>query len=201
MKRLSNINHKYLLLAVIFTLAFSSTVFADEVIRVTDVKGDALFRELGDYMWSKPEIGQFIFAGDRLRVRFGEAAIEFPQGTLRIIDQGEVELPVQLVDGFAAPWKNDLTLFIGSYEFESNGSEGRLKIQTLFGVIDVGGAARFTIDTNVNGSEIKVLAGNVRIKHRKNRTQSPITLGSGQSLGIGLRGFQLAKGNIGVVPM
>ena len=156
-----------LVLSLLFC-AFSIPGFADDGIVIMEVKGNALYREVGDYLWKNPEAGQGIYAGDNLQVRHGEALIDFPQGSVTISETGRIELPVDLVDGFSEPWDNELILLIGNYAIDFTGDAIRpvLKITTAFVEIEVDAMAKITLKNSAKANRLSVIAGTVTVRHR-----------------------------------
>ena len=188
------------MLVAIITLPMILMIFplpthANEPIVIADHTGDALFRELGDYLWHRPQVGQTIFAGDRLRVRDGDTQIKFPQADLSILGQGEVELPVEIVGGYAEPWRNDLRLFIGEYEIDSRRSMSKktLTILTLFGQLEVRPGAIFTVTVTHLGSQIFVETGSIMIRHRIHKSLRIAEVTQGQSVHFSLKGFRFQR--------
>jgi hypothetical protein len=157
-----------LLIAASAMLLFAGQADADDEMLVFDVQGDALVRELGDYLWRRPANGLALYAGDRLRLRQGEIAVAFPQATLRILDEGEIEVPVELVDGFAEDWENDVELLNGSYTIDLNdlNKERPLMILTHSAQVETDGTAQVKMNVTVDGVSVTVLSGQVTIRHR-----------------------------------
>lgn len=186
--------NKQIPLILIGLLLFAGTAFADSEpeITITDLKGEAFVREAGDYMWRRPEAGQMLFAGDHLQLRSGELRIAFPQATLQVFDRSRLELPVELVDGFAEPWNNDLVLLIGSFEVSHVGSLSvpPLKITTSFGQIVIEGSASFTLRNDPGSSNLNVLSGQVTVRHRWKSDLPPAVVSAGSGLLLTSKGLR-----------
>jgi hypothetical protein len=179
------------------TLSFAD---GDPAITVAGVEGNTLLREVGEYMWSRPEKGQNIYAGDRLRLRNGELEIDFPQGSMTVFDLGELEIPVELADGYAEPWANDLRLYIGDYAFDMLAGEQSLKIRTLFGEIETNGPAKFSLKITVSGTDLNVFSGSVTVSHRSPASLNPQTVEAGNSAMISKKKIRLSTGRAKALP-
>lgn len=167
----------------------------EPAIEYSMIRGDCLAREVGEYLWRRPNEGQAIYAGDRIRLRNGEARIEFPQFTFRMFEYAEVEVPVQLIDGFAEPWQNDLELFVGSYSFEFNENSklNPIKLVTMYGDISVETDARFSVEITVDGIEINVLSGSISLKHRNVGSHKQVKVNQSHAAQITSSGIFLTK--------
>jgi len=186
-----NILFTVLALFILFPAAGAGALDKDSI-SVSSVEGDALIRELGDYFWCRPRVGKLLDAGDRVRLRRGEFQMALPHGTLAIYDEGELELPARLVDGFAEPWANDIRLYIGDYGFDLNvGADGRpLRLITLFGEIEAQEKARFTVRITPRGSEIFVQSGRLTVRHRLAKGKPFVTLAEGDAARVSMRGIR-----------
>lgn len=177
-------SNKIIFIILTFSLLvpmFATTAIGDESFTISEVQGDSLFREAGDYMWRRPSGGDVMYAGDRLRVRNGELTLILPQSTMTVINEGEVQIPVELIDGLPEPWDNDIEMYIGSYTFQMvEQKEGReLKLVTPCGEIEASDDARFNLEVTVKGSTITVLAGKVFIKHRRQNPEDEVIVEAG----------------------
>lgn len=182
-------------------VAFTVTAFADDTISVTELEGSALVREVGEYLWRSPEVGQAVYAGDRIRLRSGEMKMVFPQGSMLMYGNGEVELPVALVNNLVEPWNNDLALFVGSYDFDLSEevTEQPLHLVTLFGRIVASHAAKFDIRVTPKGTILTVLSGQVRVHHRLLRDVYAKNVKAGDVLRINSEAMRIYKGEAAVL--
>lgn len=160
---------------VIFLFGFYALAFAQNSIEITQVQGDSLVRELGDYMWKNPNKGTELYAGDRMRVRGGELAVLFPQAEIRILDEGEMEIPVEVVDGYAGMWENDLDVYIGTYEirFREQRAGLELTLDTPFADITADDNSVFNLDITASGMTVEVLFGKVTIECNESIKEVP----------------------------
>ena len=186
------------LTAICIFVVLSSVAIADDFFVLTDMKGDVLIREAGEHIWQRPMEGQFVYAGDRFKLRSGEIQVEFPQATLHIFDKGEVLIPGENPEEQASNWRKDLQLFIGSYGVDLHGDgrifgerisprDCRITLITLFGRIEAKGHAKVHVNTTLHGSKVDVLEGKVTIYHRWEDSVVPRTLVAGQTAEVSLK--------------
>ena len=168
---------------ILSVLIVAPAMAQDEIFNVGNVRGDALVRPAGEYFWRYPAEGQAIEAGDRVRLRTGHIDVHFPQGLLRMDGPGEMEIPVDLADGIAEPWKNDIQLYIGQYNLEFRG-ERLLKVKTLFAEV-LSTQAEVRIDQQLDKVVISVISGNIVVCHLRRNDLISLAATDGQSVVAG----------------
>jgi len=173
----------------------ATKAFCDESFTISQVRGAALVREVGDYMWRRPSSGDNLYAGDRLRVRRGELILLLPQSMLKVVNEGEVEISVELSDGFCRPWDNDIELFIGSYVFKMNRQKvsKELRLHTPYSEIEASDDAIFEMEVTAKGSKINVISGKVFIKHYRDINADETVIEAGNRAQIGASRIFLPK--------
>ncbi|MCC6159018.1 MAG: hypothetical protein IT350_13295 [Deltaproteobacteria bacterium] len=190
---------KYSHLAVSLALAalIASPTFAsaqdDDRMAIATATGQTIVRPVGDYLWKPARNGLVLGAGDRVRVRSGDAQIEMPQADLAVMGDGEFEILCTLVGGVLQPWTNDIQLYIGRYEltFHENSSRPGLTAYTLFAEM-ASTEARVEIEEFAQGTRVTVREGAVRIRHRNESGTSPKVLRAGETAWFGSRNLRVA---------
>lgn len=190
---------KYPRLAAFLSLAalLAASTFAhaqdDDRLAIESATGQTIVRPVGDYLWKTARGGLVLGAGDRVRVRSGEAQIELPQADLTVIGDGEFEILCSLVGGVLQPWTNDVQLYIGTYElaFHESSSRPGLTAYTLFAEM-ASTDARVEIVESAEGTRVTVREGTVRIRHRNESGTSPKVLRAGETAWFGSRNLRVA---------
>lgn len=185
-----------LALAGFLVFALASWSFAGETFHVQNVQGDAIVRPAGEYMWRTPAEGQEIDVGDRIRVRNGSVDIRLPLGVVSMNGPGEMEIPAEVVNGLAEPWREDVRLFIGEYAIRIRGGPS-LVLRTLFADIS-GSKAEILLNQTQNSIHLKVLTGEVHVNHRRGGSLPTEVVAAGQDLIIAPSGMRFVQdgGNV-----
>ncbi|MCL4233265.1 MAG: hypothetical protein KJ042_01970 [Deltaproteobacteria bacterium] len=180
------------LAALIAVPPFAVAQGDDDRLAIETATGQTIVRPVGDYLWKPARDGLVLGAGDRVRVRSGDAQVELPQADLLVMGDGEFEILCSLVGGVLQPWTNDIQLYIGSYEltFRDNASRPGLTAYTLFAEM-ASSDARVDVLETAKGTRVTVREGAIRIRHRNESGAVPKVLREGETAWFGSRDIRV----------
>ncbi len=157
---------KITMITALCVFCFSTFAMADQVFDVNNVYGDAIYREVGEYLWKKANDNTVLYSGDRMRLRTGQAEVAFPQGNVTVSGNGELEIPVAIsADGYAEAWQNDVILYFGNYDLRVKATGKPLLIKAQYGDLEATQEATFKLQITKMGAFLTVLSGKVNARH------------------------------------
>ncbi len=179
-------------LVALFATPLSAFAQDDDRLAIASATGQTIVRPVGDYLWKPARDGLVLGAGDRVRVRSGDAQVELPQADLLVMGDGEFEILCSLADGVLQPWTNDIQLYIGAYDltFRDNDSRPGLTVYTLFAEM-ASTEARVEVTETAKGTRVTVKEGAIRIRHRNESGTSPKVLRAGETAWFGSRDLRV----------